>query len=381
MDSDTDSSNTNPVVDLKLIEKATHALLKHEKVRPKLENDLLSDGQPVNVWLLVSLFKFSDKPKLKPHPLYGSSTEICLITKDPQRTYKEWVAAHNVKWVHNVIGISKLRKKYIPYEAKRNLCDSYDLFLTDERILPLLPKMLGKYFFEKKKQPIPVNISKEKNFKKEILKACHCTYMYYSPGVCLSIKVGTTGMTSKQLLENLEMAIPVIVDKIPRKWKNIQSLQIKTTESISLPIYNCLPSLPIEIDPIRLENSLSSSSTFIDTAYRTTVCERGNGHGRHNQREWSLLCAQLDDPDFEPGYDFEQDKQNQNVLDDSNKKDNNNENLSQSRRISPTWKYFNDQTSQHPGRPVLATVLDLCTKFTLFATGEESTNQQIQLIQ
>ncbi|CAG8447819.1 166_t:CDS:2 [Funneliformis caledonium] len=245
------------------IEKATHALLKHEKVRPKLGNDLLSDGQPVNVWLIVSLFKFSDKPRLKPariplkHPLYGSSTDICLITKDPQRTYKEWVAAHNVKWVQNVIGISKLRKKYIPYEAKRNLCDSYDLFLTDERILPLLPNMLGKYFFEKKKQPIPVNISKESNFKREILRACHCTYMYYSSGVCLSIKIGTTGMTSKQILENLEMAIPVIVDKIPRKWKNIQSLQIKTTESISLPIYNSLPSLPIEIDPISLENPSS----------------------------------------------------------------------------------------------------------------------------
>jgi hypothetical protein len=28
------------------------------------------------------------------------------------------------------------------------------------------------------------------------------------------------------------------------------------------------------------------------------------------------------------------------------------ENLPQSRRISPTWKYFNDKTSQYPGRPV-----------------------------
>lgn len=54
-------------------------------------------------------------------------------------------------------------------------------------------------------------------------------------------------MTSDQLLENLEMAIPVIIDKIPRKWKNIQSLYIKTPESTSLPIYNRLPDLPIEI--------------------------------------------------------------------------------------------------------------------------------------
>ena len=59
------------------------------------------------------------------------------------------------------------------------------------------------------------------------------------------------------------------------------------------------------------------------------------------------------DYNFEQDYDFEQDKQNQNVLDDSNEEDNNNnENLPQSHWISPTWKYFNDQTFQHPGRPV-----------------------------
>jgi ribosome biogenesis protein UTP30 len=71
-----------------------------------------------------------------------------------------------------------------------------------------------------------------------------------------SIKIGTTGMTSSQLLENLEVAIPAVIDKIPRKWKNIQSLHIKTPESISLPIYNCLPDLPIEIGPkdIKKEN-------------------------------------------------------------------------------------------------------------------------------
>ncbi|PKY42603.1 ribosomal protein L1 [Rhizophagus irregularis] len=258
MDSDTDNSiiveNKNPTIDFKWVEKAINALLKHEVAQPKkVNNDLLLADQPVTIWLTVTTFKFSNKPKLKPvsiplkHPLYGPSTEICLITKDPQRIYKEWVTNHKVKRIQKVIGVSKLRKKYIPYEAKRKLCDSYDLFLADERVLPLLPKMLGKYFFGKKKQPVPVNISKETNFKKEILKACHCTYMHYSSGVCLSIKIGTTEMTSDQLLENLEKAIPVIIDKIPRKWKNIQSLYIKTPESTSLPIYNRLPDLPIEI--------------------------------------------------------------------------------------------------------------------------------------
>ncbi|GET02017.1 ribosomal protein L1 [Rhizophagus clarus] len=316
MDSDTDTSiifeNREPTIDFKGVEKAINALLKHEAAQPKkINNDLLLSDQPVTIWLTVTTFKFSDKPKLKPvsiplkHPLYGPSTDICLITKDPQRTYKEWVTAHKVKCIQKVIGVSKLRKKYIPYEAKRKLCDSYDLFLADERVLPLLPKMLGKYFFGKKKQPIPVNISKETNFKKEILKACHCTFMHYSSGVCLSIKIGTTGMTSGQLLENLEMAIPVIIDKIPRKWKNIQSLYIKTPESTSLPIYNRLPDLPIEI-AIKKETSDSYGN---DIKNETKISGRESENESENE----------DEMDEDDEVDDSTDKDEEDEKDDENK--------------------------------------------------------------
>ena len=33
--------------------------------------------------------------------------------------------------------------KYESFEAKRKLCNSYDLFLADERVLPSLPKLIG----------------------------------------------------------------------------------------------------------------------------------------------------------------------------------------------------------------------------------------------
>lgn len=50
-----------------------------------------------------------------------------------------------------VIGVTKLRKEFKSHEAKRQLCDSYDFFLADDRVLPALPKVLGKAFFQKKK--------------------------------------------------------------------------------------------------------------------------------------------------------------------------------------------------------------------------------------
>jgi hypothetical protein len=43
----------------------------------------------------------------------------------------------------------------------------------------------------------------------------------------------------------------------------------------------------------------------------------------------------------------------ENVDDNDDNHDNNEEESSlQSRRTSPAWKYFNDQTSQHPGCPM-----------------------------
>jgi len=169
--------------------------------------------------------------------------EICIIVKDPQKLYKELLESKEVKRISKVIGISKLRDEYRPFEAKRKLCNSYNLFLADDRVLSMLPKMLGKTFFERKKQPVPVNLTKS-NLKAEIARACDSTYMHLAAGTCCAIKIGTTAQDPSQIFENLQTALPRIVEKIPRKWKNIQSLHVKTSDSISLPIYNSLPDEP-----------------------------------------------------------------------------------------------------------------------------------------
>ena len=53
------------------------------------------------------------------------------------------VKQQQVAGVAKVIGISKLKSKYEPFEAKRQLCNSYDLFVADDRIVPSLPKLIG----------------------------------------------------------------------------------------------------------------------------------------------------------------------------------------------------------------------------------------------
>ena len=56
-----------------------------------------------------------------------------------------------------------------------------------------------------------------------------------------------TGQTVDQAVENVIGAVTGIAKNVPRGWKNIQSLSLKTSESISLPIYTSLPEKPSEI--------------------------------------------------------------------------------------------------------------------------------------
>ena len=56
-----------------------------------------------------------------------------------------------------------------------------------------------------------------------------------------AIKVAHTGQTVEQAVENVIAAVSCIAKIVPRGWGNIQALNLKTTDSISLPIYNSLP--------------------------------------------------------------------------------------------------------------------------------------------
>lgn len=87
-----------------------------------------------------------------PNPLIDPrTTSICLLVKDPQREYKDLLETNKIKFVSRVVGVTKLRGKFKPFEARRQLLGDHGMFLTDERIVPLLPKLLGKGWFDAKK--------------------------------------------------------------------------------------------------------------------------------------------------------------------------------------------------------------------------------------
>ncbi|GAB2286498.1 hypothetical protein Dimus_020897 [Dionaea muscipula] len=70
---------------------------------------------------------------------------------------KEKIDAEGIP-ISKVIKLSKLKTDFKGFEAKRKLCDSFDMFFADKRVIPLLPKLLGKHFYKKKKIPVPIEM-------------------------------------------------------------------------------------------------------------------------------------------------------------------------------------------------------------------------------
>ncbi|ORY53080.1 ribosomal protein L1 [Rhizoclosmatium globosum] len=204
-----------------------------------LEDDP-SNGK--NFWLVVSTKKMPSSLKIKPAKICRS----LLIYKGSSKEYKELLESKGIK-ISKVIGVSKLKADYYSYEAKRKLCDSYHLFLTDDRIVAMLPPLLGKAFFAKKKHPIPISL-KSRVLEKEIQKARSGTFLHLNKGLCNSVKIGTTAQTPSQVVDNIEHSLEIIISKIPGKWENVQSIHLKLSDSVALPLYNSLPEADLEIE-------------------------------------------------------------------------------------------------------------------------------------
>ncbi|KAL6892121.1 ribosomal protein L1p/L10e family domain-containing protein [Trichoderma evansii] len=278
-------SNAVATIDAAQTLKASKALLSHiksaskEKAESSSKRNLLeeaNDGETDQiVWLTLTTKRhISDKTRLQPgkillpHSLNAAAeTTVCLITADPQRAYKNIVAADDFpaelrKKITRVIDVTKLKAKYGQYEAQRKLFAEHDVFLGDDRIINRLPKILGKTFYKTTlKRPVPVvlkpkarkvdgkrtkpqkkegevNAATPAEIAKEIEKALGSALVSLSPSTNTAVRVGFSDWTAEQIAANVEAVAGAIVEKwVPQQWKNVKSIYIKGAETAALPIW------------------------------------------------------------------------------------------------------------------------------------------------
>lgn len=258
-------------VDDSLTERALRALLKHHE---SSSDDQQLLGNDLDVQVQFSLARIPGKASAKPirveipHPLVnvGSSdgdislqdAQVCIIVKEESKPWVQDMIERFPKelgCVKKVLGLQSLRTKHKSFSQRRELLARFDIFFADDRILPMLTKALGGKFFEKKKQPIPIALTRKEALPFAVQKNLKSTFMFLSAGTCVTVKAGNTGMSETKLLENIQSIAQVVPDKVPKKWSNIRSVSIKTSNSVALPIYNKTPQELEEIMRLAKEES------------------------------------------------------------------------------------------------------------------------------
>ncbi|KAK9094554.1 hypothetical protein Scep_026023 [Stephania cephalantha] len=248
------------------IERAVDALLKWIKSKAKNQKAQLLDHDEF-LYLILTLKKIPQKGRVNPHkiplphPLHEPHThhQLCLIIDDRSKSAltsdaaKKKIDADNIP-VSKVLKLSKLKSDYKPFEAKRQLCGSYDLFLADKRVIPTLPKLLGKEFFKKKKIPVPVDLGRG-NWREQVEGVCGSALVYLRTGSCSVVKVARVSSGREAIVENVVAAIEGAVDGgvVPRKWANVRAIHLKAAESVALPIYQAMPTMGLKIAGVRKE--------------------------------------------------------------------------------------------------------------------------------
>ena len=241
----TNENNLYHRMDNDQVEQAVEALLKHSRAQ---ETSSLTDTD-ARVSIQVVFKRVPNKTKhpvkvtLK-HAMHNKSPSICLITKDPQRYYKDLMKTNNIS-VARVIGIGKLKKKFKDLEAKRILCDSHDVFLVDERVLPIVPRWLGSYFYRKGKAPVKVDLTQKD--VKGVMDTGMRSYMVANlgKGSNLSIPCGRVSFDNEMLVENINSSVSNLCSYV--RWKNIKSVYVKTESSVALPVYTALSNSSFKI--------------------------------------------------------------------------------------------------------------------------------------
>jgi len=251
------------------VAKAVDSLLKWRKSRLETEKPKLFDEDEEFVYLILTLKKIPSKGRVNPHKipiphsLISAASEQCLIIDDrankPSRITKDEaqkkVQSESIP-ISKILKLSKLMTDYRPFEAKRKLCNSYDLFFADKAIVPLLPRLLGKQFFKKRKIPVQVDLQK-KNWKEQIEKACCSALLFLRTGTCSVVKVAKLSMERDEIVENVVAAMEGVVEVLPKKWGVVRSFHVKLLESLALPVYQAVPDVRLKIEGVKdLEDKL-----------------------------------------------------------------------------------------------------------------------------
>jgi ribosome biogenesis protein UTP30 len=192
---------------------------------------------------------------------------ICLIVKDidPKnrdydntvRKYKEIINAAGLSnIITQVMPIKQLKLEFRHFEAKRKLCTSFDMFLSDKCLHEILfnGSKLGKEFKKRKRMPIEIDLE-EDNLKESVDNVLHATFITLTgKGPILDVNTFLSTHTPKQVCQNIAAVKSELIKQLPGGEGNIKSIYLKSTDRLAVPIY---VNTPESVKDVKIENNMN----------------------------------------------------------------------------------------------------------------------------
>ncbi|CAO3653458.1 unnamed protein product [Cunninghamella echinulata] len=232
-----------------------------EYLKKKDQNDILDSD--CGIWCHITLAKHVETTKSQQielsHPMCDDQGEVCLVVHNEPKKYQAIVDKMDLPRKVTVYSGKQIKENYQRYEAKRQLARDYDLFLIDASLAHKINALFGDSFKRASKLPIITYVSRnekimnEKYMKENLLKALNTTSLPAAFDGSRQVKFGHNHMTNKELLDNFKAVLETLITL--DTWKFVQCVSIHADQSISLPVYACIPGTWLIEDSIMEEGA------------------------------------------------------------------------------------------------------------------------------
>jgi large subunit ribosomal protein L1 len=154
-----------------------------------------------------------------PHPA-GKETKICVIASGEMALKAKRAGASLVIGRENIEALMGDKKK------QKELAKTYEFFIAEAPLMPLVGKSLGATLGPRGKMPTPVPPTV--NIADQIEKHRKMVLLRMRGQPVLQCRVANESMANEEIAENIQAVMRRIEGKLKRGIKNIRSIYIKT---------------------------------------------------------------------------------------------------------------------------------------------------------
>ena len=155
-----------------------------------------------------------------PHQL-GKESKICVIATGEMALKAKKAGANLVIERGDLEALTGDKKK------QKELAKTYDFFIAEAPLMPLVGKSLGATLGPRGKMPTPVPPTA--NIADQIEKHRKIVLLRMRGQPILQCRIGNENMTDEEIAENIQAVVRRIEGKLKRGIKNIRSIHLKTT--------------------------------------------------------------------------------------------------------------------------------------------------------